>query len=149
MDEPTSSLEPDIADKTVSLIEELRRTKKISILYTSHDMNEVTRLCDTVIILDHGAIVAEDSPTALTKRITTAMLRLTVDGPTTPLEKLYSSRGLEWKKSGQYTITVTAAEAKIPELIFAASSVSKSIIDIDIQKPTLEDVFLQIARNRN
>lgn len=49
MDEPTASLDPDIADKTLSLIEQLRKTRGISLLFTSHNMDEVTRLCDEVI----------------------------------------------------------------------------------------------------
>ena len=79
MDEPTASLDPDIADKTLSLIEKLRKSKGISILYTSHDMEEVTRICDEVIFLDHGKIVAQDTPVELTKRIPMAKLSLTFD----------------------------------------------------------------------
>src|SRR5579859_3313279 len=74
MDEPTASLDPDIADKTLSLIEDLRKNRQISILYTSHDMDEVTRVCDEVIFLDRGKIVAHDTPLGLTKRISSATL---------------------------------------------------------------------------
>ena len=80
MDEPTASLDPDIADKTLSLIEQLRESKELSILFTSHDMNEVTRICDEVIFLDHGRIVAQDTPLGLTKRIPTATLKIVFDG---------------------------------------------------------------------
>jgi ABC-2 type transport system ATP-binding protein len=52
MDEPTASLDPDIADKTLTLIEQLRKDRKLSILFTSHNMPEVTRICDRVIFLD-------------------------------------------------------------------------------------------------
>ena len=62
MDEPTASLDPDVADKLLTLIENLKKTKKISILYTSHEMDEVTRICDRVIFISHGKIVAEDTP---------------------------------------------------------------------------------------
>src|SRR5579864_7657272 len=78
MDEPTASLDPDIADKTLSLIEAARQALSVSILYTSHDMEEVTRICDEVIFLDHGRIVAQDTPLGLTKRIRSAQLQLTV-----------------------------------------------------------------------
>lgn len=69
MDEPTASLDPDIADKTLSLIEELKGMKGLSILYTSHNMDEVTRICDEVIFLKKGTIVAQDSPEKLIKKI--------------------------------------------------------------------------------
>ena len=61
MDEPTASLDPDIADRTLSLIESLRESRDLSIVYTSHQMDEVTRICDEVIFLDRGRIVAQDS----------------------------------------------------------------------------------------
>jgi ABC-2 type transport system ATP-binding protein len=69
MDEPTASLDPDIADRTLSLIESLRASRELSIVYTSHDMDEVTRICDEVIFLDRGRIVAQDTPDGLTRRI--------------------------------------------------------------------------------
>src|SRR3989344_3071658 len=58
MDEPTASLDPDIADKTLTFLERMKKEKNLSILYTSYDMSEVTRICDEVIFLDHGKIVA-------------------------------------------------------------------------------------------
>src|SRR3989338_4979271 len=61
-DEPTASLDPDISDKLLSLIERLKKERNLSILYTSHDMDEVSRVCDEVIFLDRGKVVAHDTP---------------------------------------------------------------------------------------
>ncbi len=58
LDEPTASLDPDIADKTRTLLKNLNKTKGLSILYTSHNMNEMENLCDRVILLDKGEIKA-------------------------------------------------------------------------------------------
>src|SRR4030081_3303858 len=75
MDEPTASLDPDIADRTLSLIESLREPRDLSIVSTSHQMDEVTRICDEVIFLDHGHIVAQDTPAVLTQRIANERVR--------------------------------------------------------------------------
>src|SRR4030081_3135421 len=80
MDEPTASLDPDIADRTLSLIESLRESRDLSIVYTSHQMDEVTRICDEVIFLDRGRIVAQDTPAGLTSRIQNSHLRVMFDG---------------------------------------------------------------------
>src|SRR5207302_3206782 len=77
MDEPTASLDPDIADKTLSLIEDLKKSRNLAILYTSHNMEEITRICDEVIFLDHGKIVAHDTPLNLMKSISGVQIRLT------------------------------------------------------------------------
>ncbi len=76
MDEPTASLDPDIADKTLNLIEELRASRNLSILYTSHNMQEIARVCDEVIFLDHGRIVAHDTPQAIARRVGASELHL-------------------------------------------------------------------------
>lgn len=62
MDEPTASLDPDIVDKVLGMIEQFKRQKQLSILYTSHNMPEVERICDRVIFLSHGHIVKEAAP---------------------------------------------------------------------------------------
>src|SRR5262245_50841321 len=80
MDEPTASLDPDIADRTLSLIESLREARELSIVYTSHQMDEVTRICDEVIFLDRGRIVANDTPSGLTRRISNAQVRVRFRG---------------------------------------------------------------------
>lgn len=63
MDEPTASLDPDIVDKVLGMIEQFKHERQLSILYTSHNMDEVERVCDRVIFLSHGKIVRQ----ALTK----------------------------------------------------------------------------------
>src|SRR5919205_4681214 len=80
MDEPTASLDPDIADRTLSLIEDLRQRRELSIVYTSHQMDEVTRICDEVIFLDRGRIVAHDTPAELTRRMANTQLRVRFRG---------------------------------------------------------------------
>lgn len=146
MDEPTASLDPDIADKTLTLIEKLRKEKDLSILYTSHDMEEVTRICDEVIILDHGKIVAQDTPLELTKRVKTATLKVTFDTGKEIAKKFLQDEVEKFIFLNDHVVTVDTEETHIPKLIFGLSNAGLWLTDIEIKKPTLEDVFLQIAR---
>ena len=146
MDEPTASLDPDIADKTLSLIEEARRASAVSMLYTSHNMEEVNRICDEVIILDRGRIVAQDTPLGLTKRIQTAQLKLTFDGDRRIVEAFLVERRQTYRFPHPYAVSIETTEKLIPSLIFGLSEQGIWITDIEVKKPTLEDVFLQIAR---
>ncbi|MEK6910195.1 MAG: ABC transporter ATP-binding protein [Nanoarchaeota archaeon] len=68
LDEPTSSLDPDIADRTRKLLKRIQKERKVTILYTSHNMDEVEELCDRVIFLQKGKIVDDDSPHKLKKK---------------------------------------------------------------------------------
>ena len=62
LDEPTASLDPDIADKVRKTIRKIQSERQISILYTSHNMKDIEEVCDRVIFLHKGKIVAEGSP---------------------------------------------------------------------------------------
>lgn len=146
MDEPTASLDPDIADKTLTLIEQLRRERNLSILYTSHNMGEIDRICDRVVFLDHGKIVAEDTPKNLTKLVSGATLRVVFDKRTDALGTYLAGKALDHSFPEHATIEVRAQEREIPGILFELSNTGIWIEDIEVKKPTLEDVFLQFAR---
>jgi ABC-2 type transport system ATP-binding protein len=146
MDEPTASLDPDIADRTLSLIEQLRRERELSIVYTSHQMDEVTRICDEVIFLDHGRIVAQDTPASLTRRLANAQVRLTLDGQPDRVAAALRERFPDVTTPSPNVVVVTTEEHLVPRAIFEVGQAGVRVLDIDIRKPTLEDVFLQIAR---
>ena len=146
MDEPTASLDPDIADRTLSLIESLRESRNLSIVYTSHQMDEVTRICDEVIFLDHGRIVAQDTPVGLTRRIANARVRVKFEGQHDDVARALRDRFAEVSLPARNVVIVTTEEHLIPQAIFDIGNAGVEIVDIDIRKPTLEDVFLQIAR---
>jgi len=62
LDEPTASLDPDIADKTRSLLKSIKKERNISILYTSHNMKEMEEMSDRIVFLHRGRIIAEGKP---------------------------------------------------------------------------------------
>jgi len=62
LDEPTASLDPDIADKVRRLLRRIQRERGIAILYTSHNMRDIEEVCDRVIFMHTGKVVAEGSP---------------------------------------------------------------------------------------
>jgi ABC-2 type transport system ATP-binding protein len=68
LDEPTASLDPDIAHKIRALLKEERRSSGLSILYTSHNMREMEEMSDRIIFLQRGKIVAEGTAQAIVER---------------------------------------------------------------------------------
>jgi ABC-2 type transport system ATP-binding protein len=62
MDEPTASLDPDIADRVRKLLRMLQKEKGLSILYTSHNMRDIEEVCDRLIFLHGGKVLAEGTP---------------------------------------------------------------------------------------
>jgi ABC-2 type transport system ATP-binding protein len=144
MDEPTASLDPDIADRTLSLIESLRESRELAIVYTSHQMDEVTRICDEVIFLDRGRIVAQDTPDGLTRRIANARVRIAFSGSSEVVSAALAD-GFDNVVIDCNVVDIATDEHRVPEAISRVAG-AVTMVDIDIRKPTLEDVFLQIAR---
>jgi ABC-2 type transport system ATP-binding protein len=143
MDEPTASLDPDIADRTMAILESLKASREVSMVYTSHQMDEVARICDEVIFMDRGRIVAQDSPGELTKRIATAQLRVVFSGDGSHIRRHLPEATVQGN-----VVTVSTEEALIPRAILALNAAGVTITDLDVKKPSLEDVFLQIARGQ-
>lgn len=68
LDEPTASLDPDIADKVRKVVRKVRAESRCGILYTSHNMRDIEEVCDRVIFLHKGRIVAEGTPAEIVRR---------------------------------------------------------------------------------
>ncbi len=145
-DEPTASLDPDIADKLLSLIERMRTERKLSILYTSHDMAEVTRICDEVIFLDHGTIAAQDSPLNLTQKIEHARLSISFGGERKKIEAILQKYSERISFPFSHTVHAEVKQKEIPAILACINTAGALIEDISIEKPTLDDVFMHIAR---
>lgn len=148
MDEPTASLDPDIADKTLSLIEDMIKKRNLTVLFTSHNMSEVTRICNDVIFLDHGTIVAHDTPVGLTKLIPGAQLRLTFDSERKIIEDYLTAQHITFSFENLSIVIIETQEEQIPKIIFGMSKAGVYMTDIEVKKPDLQDVFLHIARKK-
>jgi ABC-2 type transport system ATP-binding protein len=74
LDEPTASLDPDIADKVRKVVRRVQRERNIGILYTSHNMRDIEEVCDRVIFLHKGKIVCQGTPAELLARSATNSL---------------------------------------------------------------------------
>jgi ABC-2 type transport system ATP-binding protein len=74
LDEPTASLDPDIAAKVRERLLELQRQRGLTMIYTSHNMREVEQMCDRVIFLAKGSIVMQGSPAEIIKQSETGSL---------------------------------------------------------------------------
>jgi ABC-2 type transport system ATP-binding protein len=149
MDEPTASLDPDIADKTLSMIEDLRRDRELSILFTSHNMDEVDRICDEVIFLDRGQVVASGTPSQLTRTIPHAELQMAFEGEPASVMRYLDAGKHDYRMLGESSVVVTTNERDISQIIFDIRQMGTAITDVDTRKPDLEDVFLQIARREH
>ena len=124
----------------------MKAEQNITILYTSHDMSEITRICDEVIFLDHGKIVAHDTPLGLTKLIKNSELILTFNDNIEIAETYLIEKGIHFNRNN-IQLSINAKQQDIPNIIYRLSNLGIAFKNIEMRHPTLDDVFLQIARD--
>jgi ABC-2 type transport system ATP-binding protein len=146
MDEPTASLDPEVVNTVIDLVADMRKHKGVAILYTSHNMGEVSRLCDRVIFLYHGKIIATDTPLGLSRRVGTTTLRLTFDGDAKPVSAFARDNKYSHEFVNPHVVEIHLEETLVPKVLFGLGKIHVWITDIEVEKPDLEDVFLAVAK---
>jgi ABC-2 type transport system ATP-binding protein len=147
LDEPTASLDPDMAQDVLSFLQEERSKRGLSILFASHRMDEVTELCDRVVFLHKGKIVADDRPEILAKSVSHYRLRLQVGDGMKRSIALAEQLKMGFTVEGR-AIEVTLDEGQIPGFLTALGQAGVSYTGIKILEPRLEDYFLKMARKK-
>ncbi len=146
LDEPTSSVDPDIADRIRQFIKRSRELYHTTILLTSHNMAEIEELCDRVIFMDHGKIVAEDTPEELAKKMKNTRVRIMMrDGQKQTLK--YCMKHALLCKTNERFVTIDIHERGVAGLLTDLSKIGADYTQISIDKPTLEDFFIGKARS--
>lgn len=146
LDEPTSSLDPDIADRVRKFIASYRKANNTTMLITSHNMAEVEELCDRVIFMNHGKIIAEDTPMGLAKRLKNTNVRLMVGTGQKRVEAYCKLHKLPVSIENA-SVTIVVNEHKIAALLADLSKLNVDYTEISIDKPTLNDFFIGETRN--
>jgi len=145
LDEPTASLDPDVADYIRKFLLEDRQKFNTSIIFTSHNMAEVEEVCDRVIFINHGRIVADDTPENLANTIQTSHVQLLSLKNLEAIAGYCTKLNLDHKLEGK-RITITIREKQIAGLLQDLSGQNLSYEEISIEKPTLEDFFLEQSK---
>lgn len=144
LDEPTASLDPDISVKIRQFILAEQKRKNLSILITSHNMAEVEEVCDRVIFLHHGKIVAIDSPENLARKNSSVEVNLMITDGLKRTSVYLRKKKFTFTESNRF-VTVKLPEKEIVPFLHSLSENNIEYKDIEINRPSLEDFFLKMA----
>ena len=150
LDEPTVGLDPLIRHELLDVIAGLRAAGDLTILMTTHYLDEAERLCDRVAIMHDGEIVALDTPAALLAALGSELVELRVDGEASPaLARLRSSgvAGADAFAVGS-TLSVPLHDATAAEAIARIDGLALGATAISSRRPTLDDVYLRLTGGR-
>ena len=144
LDEPTASLDPDVAQEVLNFIQEQQKQQHVSILFTSHKMDEVAQICDNVLVLKKGSIIAQGTPERLAALAGLAHVELIVDDPHA-VTQWCAAQHITAHAEGN-VVTAKFEEHAIAGFLIRLAQAGLTYNQISIDKPTLEDYFLQISR---
>ncbi len=148
LDEPSLGLDAQTRRHIWEYIKKLNE-EDVTIILTTHYMEEADYLCDRVAIMDHGRIVAIDTPSSLKDSLGGDVLTLEItDNGDIGLEE--QLRTMEWvvsvdKRNGAIDLRVRNADRHLPEVFNAAEKKGVTITSVHLRKPSLEDVYLKFT----
>jgi len=144
LDEPTSALDPHARRAVWDIVRQLHDEGR-TIVLTTHAMEEAEALCGRIAIIDHGQIVACDTPAALIANLQlNSMLKATVELPLDQVRSLPDVSNARY--TGQHLEVETARpEVTLTALHELAARSGRSIRDVMLRQPNLEDVFLKLT----
>jgi ABC-2 type transport system ATP-binding protein len=146
LDEPTVGVDPQSRERIYGMIESLR-AEGVSIVYTTHYMEEAERLCDRIAIIDHGRVIAEGTRDELVTRTLGAGREVVIDAAVAVSAAAASEIAAGGATVSGERITVRSdspAEA-VAGVLAAASKHGIPIRDLHMTRPSLENVFLHLT----
>jgi ABC-2 type transport system ATP-binding protein len=147
LDEPTVGLDPRVRHELLDVIAGLRDRSGLTILLTTHYLDEASRLCDRVAIVDRGALVALDSPQALLDGLGREILEFRVEGPVERTLEVLRGRGVAggdaFAVGARITLPLHRHSAGEALAVLEAERIRTS--ELTTRAPSLDDVYLKFT----
>lgn len=149
MDEPTVGIDPQSRNHLLETIRKLNQDEGMTVLYTSHYMEEVEKLCDRVYIMDHGKVIAEGTKEEL-KAILSDQETVLIDFDQNYPElftKLSEIEGIQQATAEEHSLKLIIPKGTrlLAALFHEAERYGAQVVNVNVQTPTLEDVFLRLT----
>ena len=147
LDEPTTGLDPVSRVAVWEMLNHLKNTRQLTMLITTHYMDEADRLCDRIAIVDHGKLVALDTPMALKASVpgsNVVEVQFTEESSAWPeqLNRLAGVTSVEPQSAGMYRLLTSNGSLTTTQLVEMTSSSGSTIKSLNVQNTTLDDVFV-------
>jgi ABC-2 type transport system ATP-binding protein len=149
LDEPTAGLDPQSRANLWRHIRSLRERDGVAVLLTTHYLEEADALADRIVVIDHGRVVADDTPENLKRRVSGDVITLRVDGDLELAERTARGavdvRDARHEDDGALVVTVERGETAIAPLLRALDGAGLPLLAVSVSRPTLDDVFLTLT----
>ncbi|MGY2002179.1 ATP-binding cassette domain-containing protein [Blastococcus sp. SYSU DS1024] len=150
LDEPTTGLDPQARANLWEHIRGLREERGTTVFLTTHYLDEADALCDRILVIDHGAIVAEGTPDQLKSQVGGDVLTVMVERPEQAAEVAHLVGALPGAEQPQ--LLADRVVGRVPhggralvELVRALDAADVAVSGIESRRPSLDDVFLGLT----
>ncbi len=144
LDEPTAALDPDSAQLVRNFILQKQRQENISIILTSHNMEEISQMCQRVLVLKRGKIIANESPENLinAQDLNVSLIKDNIEN-TKKIEEIALKNNFDYQIKNQQ-IVLKVKKSKLNQVINDLARFNITYCDLNINKPSLNDYFLSL-----
>ncbi|MGO9339363.1 MAG: ATP-binding cassette domain-containing protein [Terracidiphilus sp.] len=147
LDEPTTGLDPVSRIAVWEMLDNLRKTRDLTMLITTHYMEEADKLCDRIAIVDHGNLVALGTPIELKRSVPGAnVVEVHFDRETPEwrarLEGLEGVTSVQAESAGFYRVLTSSGSKTTMQLVELAASLNETLTSLSVQNTSLDDVFV-------
>jgi ABC-2 type transport system ATP-binding protein len=147
LDEPTTGLDPVSRIAVWEMLNKLKSTRNLTILITTHYMDEADKLCDRIAIVDHGTLVAMGTPAELKNSVAGAnVVEVHFDRDDDAwqgrLEKMAGVTAVHPEGAGFYRVITRSGSKTTMEIVEQATSLGEALNSLSVQNTTLDDVFI-------
>jgi ABC-2 type transport system ATP-binding protein len=144
LDEPTLGLDPQTRDHVWKYIRELKEAHDITVVLTTHYMDEADRLSDRIAIMDYGKIIALDTSSNLKDTLEGDVVIIKANNPDAVFSLVTEKMGLPQTHiiNGTVEVTVKNGKSTLPRIVETATQNKIFVESISLREPNLEDVFL-------
>ena len=150
LDEPTAGLDPEARSAMWREIARLSGGEGMTVLLTTHYMEEADKLCDRLAIMDHGKVLALDTPAELKRSVgADTIVTVKATGDTQQLADAFTERLEGLTRTRQIPdgveLQIHGSERLVPRVVEAAEAAGFSLADLSVTEPTLETVFIGLT----
>jgi ABC-2 type transport system ATP-binding protein len=147
LDEPTTGLDPVSRIAVWEMLNNLKKTRNLTMLLTTHYMEEADKLCDRIAIVDHGKLVALGTPVELKNSVAGAnVVEVHFDRDTEEwqgrLEKLEGVTSVQAESGGFYRVITKSGSKTTMQIVEMAAQLGETLTSLSVQNTTLDDVFV-------
>ncbi|HRK63383.1 MAG TPA: ABC transporter ATP-binding protein [Terricaulis sp.] len=145
LDEPTAGVDVELRKQLWDYVRALHASG-VTIVLTTHYLEEAQELCDTIAIINHGQVIACEPTSQLIGRLDRKTLVVTPQAPIAPPIKGFEDISFAMRPGGAFTLTYRTSEHSVEELLDRVRAAGVAIKDLSIEEADLEDVFVEMTR---